>query len=422
MRGACREADSSSETPVMKKLCLLVPEFRAHGNLSGGVDSVAQFVLDAFTPEHGWTVHVASPRMAYRAIESWRILEPRSWSAPRQREVVLDGVPITYFGAGFAELEFARYRPRGALTRFLDGFDAILVVAGSPAIVSVTARTTRPVVAQIATFVRDERRSAIAQARGLRRAYLVSMTRLVARVDERALRTPRLTLVENQHMLAKCRLRDINVQLVAPGVDCETYRPPLEGGRSRIILSVGRWADDRKDLPTLLRAFARSRRLDGLDHRLILAGLQSPSAHDRTLMRSLGIADAVEIRENVPLDELADLYRSADLFALTSTEEGLGLVFLEAMASGTPIVATATEGAQFALGDSGAGELVTFGPDLVNRFSTALTRWCQDADIREAARVAARRNVEERFNARGAGARFRKVVEDCLRDQAHKSP
>jgi len=405
-----REVRSSD----VKRLCLVVPEFRAGGHLSGGVDSVAQFVLDAFTPEHGWTVQVASPRMSHRAEESGRLFDPRSWMAPRERDVVLDGVPIRYFGANLAELELARYQPRAAMTRFLDEFDAVLVVGGSPAIVNVTAKTRRPVVAQIATFIKEERRSVIDNARGSRRARIVAMTRLAARFDESALRIPRMTLVENQHMLHECRARGVNVQLIAPGVDCDTYHPGTYANRSRFILGVGRWADPRKDLPTLLRAFARSRQHDGIEQRLVLAGLQGPSAEDRELMRSLGVEDVVEVRENVPIDQLALLYRSADLFALTSTEEGLGLVFLEAMASGTPVVATATEGAQFALGDSGAGELVAFGPDLVDRFSSALTQWCHDAERRKHASIAARQNVEERFNARDAGARFRRVVEDSL--------
>jgi len=215
-------------------------------------------------------------------------------------------------------------------------------------------------------------------------------------------------------MLHECRALGVRVELMAPGVDCATYHPDPEANRSRMILAVGRWDDDRKDLSTLLRAFARSRHHDGIEQKLVLAGLQGPTVQDRTLMEYLGVEDAVEVRENVPLEQLAELYRSADLFALTSTEEGLGLVFLEAMASGTPVVATATEGAQFALGDSGAGELVAFGPDLVDRFSSALTRWCHDAERRKHASIAARQNVEERFNAKDAGARFRRVVEDSL--------
>lgn len=398
----------------MKRLCLVVPEFRADGQRSGGLDAVAQFVLDAFTPEHGWIVEGASPRMWHRASESRRLLDPRSWLAPRQRDVTVDGLPIRYFGANLAEFELARYQPRVAMTRYLDGYDAVLVIAGSPALVNVAARTSRPVIAQIATFINDERREIISRAEGLRRARIAIMTRLVARLDERALRIPRVTLVENQHMFRECEERGVNVRLIAPGVDCNLYHPGPERNRSPFILGVGRWADDRKDLPTLLHAFAQSRHRDGVEHTLVLAGLQGPNSRDRELIRSLEIEDVVDVRENVPLDQLAELYRSADIFALSSTEEGLGLVFLEAMASGTPIVATATEGAQHALGESGGGELVPFGPDLIARFSSVLTRWCQDRAGRTESRIAARRNVQERFDARDSGARFRQVVENCL--------
>lgn len=399
---------------MVKRLCLVVPEFRADGQRSGGLDAVAQFVLDAFTPEHGWSVHVASPRMWHRASESRRLFNPRSWLAPATRNVVLDGLPIRYFGADFAEFEGARYQPREALTSFLNEFDAVLVVAGTPAFVNVAAQTNRPVIAQIATFVQDERRGVIQGAGGLRRARLAIMTRWISRLDERGLRIPRVTLVENEHMLRECESRGVNVHLIAPGVDCVTYHPGPESDRSLFILGVGRWADDRKDLPTLLRAFARSRERDGIQHRLVLAGLQGPTPQDRDLMGALGIAEAVDVLENVPLEELTLLYRSADIFALTSTEEGLGLVFLEAMASGTPIVATATEGAQHALGESDGGELVTLGADVVERFSSVLSRWCLDREGLRHARLAARRNVEERFNAQDAGVRFRRVVEESL--------
>lgn len=396
------------------RLCLIVPEFRVDGRRSGGLDAVAQFLLEAFTPANGWSVHVASPRMSRRAAESRRWLNPRSWLGSRVRDVVIGDVPVRYFGAEFAEFELSRYQPRAALTQYLDTFDAVLVVAGSPAIVNVASKCRRPVIAQIATLVKEERRSAISQATGLRKARIAAVTRLVTRLDEHALSIPRINLVENQHMLQECASRGIRAELIPPGIDCDAFHPPADDERTRTILAVGRWADERKDLPTLLRAFARSRSVDGIEHRLVLAGLQGPTVQDRALMDSLGIEMAVEIKENIPLRELADLYRTADLFALTSTEEGLGIVFLEAMASETPVIATATEGAKYAFGDSPSGELVSFGPELVDRFSAVLTKWCQDSERRRAAGVAGRRNVRERFDAREAGARFRRAVEDSL--------
>lgn len=401
-------------TPL-KRLALVVPEFRASGGRSGGLDAVAQFVLDSFTPDYGWTVHVASARMSRRAEESRKLLDPRSWwRPPQRRDGQVDGLPISYFGAELAELEYARYLPRPALTRYLDENDAVMVVAGSPAIVNVTRKTTRPVVAQIATFVREERTAIVRSERGMRRLLTMLMTRAVARLDERALRIPQAVLVENTHMQEECGSRGVPVHLIPPGVDCQRFQPAERGPRPGYILAVGRWYDPRKDLGTLLRAFARARQVGHVRQKLLLAGLKTPTTEDHQLIRALKLEDFVEVHANVPLDELAGLYAAADLFALTSTEEGLGLVFLEAMASGTPVLATATMGARYALGDSGAGQLIDFGPDLVERFATALTDWCEDAHRRTEAGIAGRINVEQRFDAREAGARFRAVVEKCL--------
>lgn len=398
----------------LKRLAMVVPEFRAEGKRSGGLDAVAQFVLDSFTAQHGWTVRVASPRMSRRAAESRRVLDPRSWHAPRQRDAVVEELPISYFGADLAELEYFRYQPRRGLTAFLDECDVVLIVAGSPAIVNVARDTRRPVVAQIATFIEQERQALIRQQSGMRRVARLAMTRIVAGLDERALHIPQVVLVENPHMKDECEKRRVPVQLIAPGVDCKRFRPGAPGPRPGFILAVGRWLDPRKDVRTLLRAFALARELGGIQQTLLLAGLQGPCANDLRLIDALGLEDSVQIRENVPLNELAHLYRSADLFATTSTEEGLGIVFLEAMASGTPIVTTATMGASYALGNACAGQLVDFGPDLVERFASVLTEWCQDAARRHRASAAARVNVEQRFDASHAGARFRAIVDRLL--------
>ena len=60
-------------------------------------------------------------------------------------------------------------------------------------------------------------------------------------------------------------------------------------------------------------------------------------------------------------DELVELYRGAALLALSSDEEGLGLVILEAMASGIPVVSTACGGPQTSVVDGETGFLTPVG-------------------------------------------------------------
>ena len=62
------------------------------------------------------------------------------------------------------------------------------------------------------------------------------------------------------------------------------------------------------------------------------------------LAADLGVASAVRFLSNLSKQELAACYACADIFALPSTGEGFGLVFLEAMAFAKPIVAAAAGG------------------------------------------------------------------------------
>ena len=398
----------------MRTLGLVVAEYRTVDNVAGGLDSVAQFILNAFTAEHGWAVQVASPRMSRRAPESRRLLSPRSWLVVKQRQEVIDGVVVTHFGAPLAEVEVARYAPRRSLTTFLDACDAVLVIAGSPAIAQATRRTERPVVLQVATFAAEERAELIRRQRGVRRVATSMMTRLVARLDESALKLVDIVLVENEELYAACLRRGVNARLIAPGVDCELFHAGEKSHRPGQIVAVGRWGDPRKDLETLLRAYALARHRHGVRHRLVLAGVEEPTPEHKSLITSLDLENDVDILHDLSSVDLAGLYRTSDLFALTSTEEGLGLVFLEAMASGVPVVATATAGARYAMGDLETGELVDFGPDLDVRFAATLGSWCSDPERRARAGIEARQNVEHRFDSRDMGAQFRAVIEELL--------
>ena len=74
---------------------------------------------------------------------------------------------------------------------------------------------------------------------------------------------------------------------------------------------------------------------------LVLAGPDKGGRADtERAAAELGVADRVELRGHVPQDELASLYRGARCLVFPSRYEGFGLPVLEAMASGTPVVAT----------------------------------------------------------------------------------
>jgi D-inositol-3-phosphate glycosyltransferase len=132
-----------------------------------------------------------------------------------------------------------------------------------------------------------------------------------------------------------------------------------------VVAFVGR-IQPLKAPDVLLRAAAELRRRDPeLGRRLVVAvcggpsgsGLERPTAL-MDLAADLGIADAVRFLAPRPPEELADLYRAADLVAVPSHNESFGLVALEAQACGTPVVAAAVGGLVTAVRDGISGVLV----------------------------------------------------------------
>lgn len=76
------------------------------------------------------------------------------------------------------------------------------------------------------------------------------------------------------------------------------------------------------------------------------------------MAKEAGVQEAVIFAGKVPWDELPDVYRSGDVYVMPSTGEGFGIVFLEAAASGIPVIGSNKDGTVDALIDGRGGTLV----------------------------------------------------------------
>ncbi len=130
-------------------------------------------------------------------------------------------------------------------------------------------------------------------------------------------------------------------------------------GDEQIVLTVARLASDEryKGYDRIIRALPDLLRECG-PIRFILVGKGDDSARLEALAGVLGIRRNITFAGFVPDRELADHYRLADVFAMPSTGEGFGIVFLEAMACGTPVVAGNRDGSVDALDEGKLGCLV----------------------------------------------------------------
>jgi glycogen synthase len=189
------------------------------------------------------------------------------------------------------------------------------------------------------------------------------------------------------------------IDVVAGAVDSDFFTPAPAGadGRDGVrLLFVGNVADN-KGVRVVLNAFVRLAP-DHPDLVLTIAGAaeEDAAAELRERATSAGVDERVELLGFVEHDRLPDLYRAADLFAAPSRYEGgLGLVYLEAMACGLPVVAAASGGSAEAVAQGETGLLVR--RDDVGETAQAIGTLLRDGDLRARMGAAARQRVLELF-------------------------
>ena len=192
--------------------------------------------------------------------------------------------------------------------------------------------------------------------------------------------------------------------MAPPGVDTTRFHPPVGGWRADgYLLSVARLGEARKGHDRMVRAYAAVREAHGDAPPLVLAGSGRLAPAVTELVARLGLADHVEIRTNVPEEELVGLYQGAALFWVTSYEEGFGLSVVEALACGVPVVATRTTGTAATLTPD-CGRLVDQAPDIAQEFVRHTLELLGDRGA--AASHAARRRACETFDGARAAQPF----------------
>jgi glycosyltransferase involved in cell wall biosynthesis len=90
----------------------------------------------------------------------------------------------------------------------------------------------------------------------------------------------------------------------------------------------------------------------------LLVGTGPDRCRTEKLVADLGVQDAVIFAGFVPDEELSEYYNVCDLFAMPSKGEGFGIVYLEALACGKPVLAGNKDGSRDALDDGELGLLV----------------------------------------------------------------
>ncbi len=188
------------------------------------------------------------------------------------------------------------------------------------------------------------------------------------------------------------------------GVDTAKFSPEVISGGvrerygvpegARLILFIGnlvhrkRVADMLRAMPSVLVRVPRTA--------LFIAG-EGPLREELTnLIGELHIADRVSMPGAIPHDDLPGLLSACDAFVLPSAEEGMGMVLLEAMAAGKPVVASRNSGILSVIDEEDNGLLFETGN--VEALAAAVARVLTDRDLAARLGQNARQKAIERFD------------------------
>ena len=175
---------------------------------------------------------------------------------------------------------------------------------------------------------------------------------------------------ERQLLRQLFRVSPQKVAVIPLGVDLGRFEPRSRAEAraalglsqtARIVLAVGR-IEPLKGFDILVRAIAEMTHRE--DVRLILVGGDARASVERARLLAVaaevGVSDRVDLVGAVPHERLAQYYSAADVVAMPSFYESFGLVAIEAMACGVPVVASRVGGLTSTIADGRTGYLIAW--------------------------------------------------------------
>lgn len=217
-----------------------------------------------------------------------------------------------------------------------------------------------------------------------------------------------------------CVSRKVREEVIA-GVECRTsvvynvvntdnFFPAADSrGGDPIVLSIGNLIPT-KGHDVLLRAFAK---VQDAHPRVRCKIIGSGPEHGRLvkLAEELGIRHCVEFMGRQTRESVANALRAGTVFALASSYEALGCVYLEAMATAKPTIACHGQGIGEVIENGVNGILMK--PDDPCAMAEALRSLLRDADLRSRMGMAARRTVVENFTLAHQAEHLDRIYREC---------
>ncbi|HKU98786.1 MAG TPA: glycosyltransferase family 4 protein [Vineibacter sp.] len=349
----------------------------------GGVTSQGRLVADLLQ-RHGHDVTVAwrayfqdQPELS---VPSWKVLSGRK---PTLREVPDWPCRRVAVGTWLPELEWAHHQPWAPWRALLESHDKHVIVSGNNLAGWGPTALGLPSMQWIATPYMADRVDRIAKWPAWRRAYDATLNAWIGRGHERrsleqadTVAISRYTLDGLKALTPKARLFGV----VPIPVDTQRFTPDGRDRGAARALRIGfngRIDDPRKNMELLVQAFA----LVAQAHEGVELHVRGPLDRADFIARygAAAIGERLTVGPPVKHQEFPDWYRSLDIFAIPSHQEGLSIVGTEAMASGCAVISTRCGGPQDFVLDGETGLLSDFAP---RAFADRMIALIEDAALR----------------------------------------
>jgi len=341
--------------------------------------------------------------------------EPDPFRTPHLREI-RDGIDVlelaTMWTAGFPEPLTFSLRAARILRRRAAEFDVVHDNQSLGYGLLALEKSGLPLVATIHHPITRDRDLDLAAARGWRRLSMrrwYGFLRMQIRVARRITSLLTVSTSSETDIREAFGIPDGRLQTIPLGVDTQVFAPRVEARVPGRVVCVASADMPLKGVAHLLEAVAKLRTERALE--LVLVTKLAPGGTSERLIEELAIGDIVRTVSGIDDTELAALLASAEVASVPSLYEGFSLPAVEAMACGTPLVASRAGAIPEVVGEDGTCAVLV-EPGDAEALAAALATLFDDADRRERMGAAGRARVLQRYSWTAVAAR----TADCYAD------
>ncbi len=252
-------------------------------------------------------------------------------------------------------------------------------------------------------------------------AYGIEAWRKLSQVEKRALEKADRVLAISEYTRSElCRLNSLpetKVELFPCSLDPHWTAEDLPTSKLAgppLLLTVSRLNknDSYKGVDSVIESLASVvASVGAVDYRIVGGG--DDLARLRALAERLGVSDYVTFTGELSNEQLRDLYKSCSLFVMPSEAEGFGIVFLEAMAYGKPVIGGAHGGTPSVVKQDETGLLVERKD--VAGIAQAIIRILKDDDLRSRLGRAGYRRLIDKFTFQSFESNLDRLLQSCLK-------